>query len=505
MPAKILMIQGTASSVGKSIIVAALCRIFRQDGFTVAPFKAQNMALNSFVTREGGEIGRAQAVQAEAAGIEPSIHMNPVLLKPESDGKSQVIVLGKVTKNLKASQYYKYTQHLLGIIEDSLNKLRSNYDIVVIEGAGSPAEINFREREIVNMRVARMFRSPVLLVGDIDRGGVFASLVGTLQLLNRAERALVKGLIINKFRGDINLLKPGLGMLEKLSRKPVLGVIPYFHGITIAQEDSVYLDERPTSGANGNLQVAVIHLPHVSNYDDFDPLEEHGCTVCYVTQPSELGNPDLIILPGTKTTITDLLYLQKHGLDRAIVHQAKSGTPIVGICGGYQMLGKNIADPYEVESKKGCVPGLGLMDNETIFNREKTTTQVKAQVVADNGLLQGTKGIEVTGYEIHMGQTNNQNCSPAFKILETPSGDKGYFDGAINNKGTIFGTYIHGLFHNTDFTQAFLKRLRQIRGLPAISTTAINKNEHYNKLADVVRQSLDMQRVYNITMGERYD
>ncbi len=503
MPANILMIQGTASSVGKSIMVAALCRIFRQDGFKVAPFKAQNMALNSFVTKEGGEIGRAQAVQAEAAGIEPSIHMNPVLLKPEADAKSQVIVLGKVAQNLEADKYYEYTPHLLEIIENSLNKLRSNYDIVVIEGAGSPAEINFREREIVNMRVARMFQSPVLLVGDIDRGGVFASLVGTLQLLTRKERALVKGLIINKFRGDLNLLKPGLDMLEKYARKPVLGVIPYFHDITIAQEDSVYLDERPTSTANGNLCIAVIRLPHVSNYDDFDPLEEHGCTVRYVTQPSELDNPDLIILPGTKTTIADLLHLQQVGLDQAIIQQAKSGTPVAGICGGYQMLGKSISDPYEVESREGRIPGLGLLDNETIFNHEKTTTQVKAQVIADNGLLRDMKGIEVTGYEIHMGQTSSQNYTPAFKILETPGGEKDYFDGAINNDGTIFGTYIHGLFHNADFTQAFLDRLRQIRGLPATSTTSINKEEHYNKLADIVRQNLDIPRVYKITLGEK--
>lgn len=498
------MIQGTASSVGKSIMVAALCRIFRQDGFKVAPFKSQNMALNSFVTKEGGEIGRAQAAQAEAAGVEPSIHMNPVLLKPEGDARSQVIVLGKVAQNLEASKYYEYTHHLLGIIEDSLNKLRSNYDIVVIEGAGSPAEINFREREIVNMRVARLASAPVLLVGDIDRGGVFASLVGTLKLLTAEERKLVKGLIINKFRGDINLLKPGLGMLEKHAHKPVLGVIPYFHDIAIAEEDSVYLDERPTPSANGNLQVAVIHLPHVANYDDFDPLEEHGCTVRYVTRPSQLDNPDLIILPGTKTTIADLRLLQQRGLDQAIIQQAKSGTPVVGICGGYQMLGKSISDPYEVESKESCVPGLGLLDNETIFNCEKTTTQVKAQVIADNGLLQGAKGIEVTGYEIHMGQTSNQNYPSAFKILETPGGEKDYFDGAINKEGTILGTYIHGLFHNAGFTQAFLSRLRQIRGLPAAPTTFTNKEERYDKLAKVVRQNLDMQRVYKITLGKRY-
>jgi adenosylcobyric acid synthase len=504
MPAKVLMIQGTASSVGKSIIVAALCRIFQQDGYKVAPFKAQNMALNSFVTKEGGEIGRAQAVQAEAAGIEPSIHMNPVLLKPEADAKSQVIVLGKVAQNLEASKYYQYTPHLLKIITDSLNKLRSCYDIVVIEGAGSPAEINFREREIVNMRVARIAQSPVLLAGDIDRGGVFASLVGTLRLLTREERALVKGLIINKFRGDLELLKPGLEMLMKHAKKPVLGVIPYFHGINIAQEDSVYLDERPVPPANGNLQIAVIHLPHLSNYDDFDPLEEHGCTVFYVNQTSELNNPDLIILPGTKTTISDLRYLQQCGLAQAIIQRVKSGTPLVGICGGYQMLGKKIADPDKIESPEGYADGLGLLDSETIFNRTKTTTQVKAQVSADNGLLKGMEEIEISGYEIHMGQTISHSHQPAFKIVETSNGEKGYFDGAIDINGIIFGTYIHGLFHNADFTQSFLNRLRQIRGLPPVSTSPIYKDEHYNKLADVVRQNLDMQRIYQITLGKNY-
>jgi adenosylcobyric acid synthase len=500
--AKVLMVQGTASSVGKSIMVAALCRIFRQDGYKVAPFKAQNMALNSFVTKEGGEIGRAQAVQAEAAGIEPSIHMNPVLIKPESDARAQVIVLGKVARNLDAADYYRHTPNLLKIIEDSLNILRANYEIVVIEGAGSPAEINFRDREIVNMRVALMAKAPVLLVGDIDRGGVFASMVGTLQLLTRAERALVKGLIINKFRGDIELLKPGLEMLEKRAKKPVLGVIPYFHGISIAQEDSVYLDERPVPLNKGSLQVAVIHLPHLSNYDDFDPLEEQGCAVHYVSQPFEFGNPDLIILPGTKTTIADLNYLRQVGLAQAIIQQVKSGTPVMGICGGYQLLGRSIADPERIESQEVYAEGLGLLDIETVFSCTKTTTQVKARVVGDTGLLQGMKGIEVTGYEIHMGQTGSQGCSAAFKIVETPGAEKDYFDGVTSSDGLMLGTYIHGLFHNADFTRAFLSRLRQLRGLPAVSTTALNKEEHYDKLADIVRENLDMHVIYKIMSGE---
>jgi adenosylcobyric acid synthase len=501
MPAKTLMIQGTASSVGKSIIVAGLCRIFRQDGFKVAPFKAQNMALNSFVTKEGGEIGRAQSVQAEAAGIEPSVHMNPVLLKPEAEASSQVIVLGKVLKNIEASQYYSYTPNLLKIIKSSLNRLRSAYDIVVIEGAGSPAEINLKKREIVNMRVAKIANAPVLLVGDIDRGGIFASLIGTLELLTKRDHACIKGFIINKFRGDLKLLRPGLEILEKRTGKPVLGVIPYFRDVTIAQEDSVYLDERQGRSNNGTADVAVIRLPHISNYDDFDPLEEHGCCVRYISSASELENPDLIILPGTKSTIADLIHIQEQGLAQAIICQAKSGTPVIGICGGYQMLGKSINDPDNVESRQSSIAGLGLIDITTKFNHGKTTTQIKASVIANEGLLKGMKGTEITGYEIHMGQTRNQICQPVLKVLETPQGKADYLDGAISSNGLIFGTYIHGLFHNANFTNRLLNKLRHLRRLPASPAVSINKQEMYDKLADVIRQNLDMPQVYKLTFG----
>ena len=504
MPAKTLMIQGTASSVGKSTIVAGLCRIFQQDGFKVAPFKAQNMALNSFVTKEGGEIGRAQAVQAEAAGIEPSIHMNPVLLKPEADNRSQIIVLGKVAKNMEANQYYNYTPNLLKIIEDSLNRLLSTYDIVVIEGAGSPAEINLKEREIVNMRVARMANAPVLLTGDIDRGGVFASIIGTMELLTQQECDLIKGFIINKFRGDIKLLKPGLDTLEKRTGKPVLGVIPYLRDIGIAQEDSVYLDERQTGPANGTVDVAVIRLPHISNYDDFDPLEEQGCTIRYVNNASELGNPDLLILPGTKSTISDSIHLQRQGLAQAVIQRAQSGTPVIGICGGYQMLGKYIHDPDKVESQHNNIRGLGLLNSTTTFHNDKTTTQVKARVYADKGLLKGIKDIEVTGYEIHMGQTKSQNCQPVLKVFETPQGKADYFDGITSDNGLIFGTYVHGLFHNNEFTCRLLNRLRQLRKLPEALTTPINRQEIYDKLADIIRHNLDLSHVYNITLGRKH-
>ncbi len=502
MSAKTLMIQGTASSVGKSVIVTALCRIFRQDGFRVAPFKAQNMALNSFVTREGGEIGRAQAVQAEAAGIEPSIYMNPVLLKPEAEAKSQVVVLGKVAKNLKASQYYDYTPYLLGVIEDSLNRLCSSYDIVVIEGAGSPAEINLKEKEIVNMRVARMVNAPVLLVGDIDRGGVFASIIGTLELLTEEERNLIKGLIINKFRGDLALLKPGLDFLEQKTGKPVLGVIPYFQGIRIAQEDSVYLEERRAGSAGRGLDIAIIRLPHISNYDDFDPLEGLDCTVRYINKLQEMGNPDLIVLPGTKSTIADLIYLRQQLIDRAIIRQARSGTPVIGICGGYQMLGKTINDPHKVESPEGSVPGLSLLDIDTIFGEVKTTTQVKARVVADRGLFEGLKDTEVTGYEIHMGQTRSENHPAVFQVVETPQGKADYFDGAASDDCLIFGSYLHGLFHNSNFTSALLNRLRKLRVLPTVEASLIDKDERYNELAEIVRQNLNMHDIYKIIRKE---
>ena len=492
------MVQGTASSVGKSIMVAALCRIFYRDGYRVAPFKAQNMALNSFVTKEGGEIGRAQAVQAEAAGIEPSVHMNPVLLKPEADTKSQLIVLGKATGKIKANEYYKHTPRLLKIVEESLQKLRSAYDIVVIEGAGSPAEINFQDREIANMRVARLCHAPVLLVSDIDRGGVFASIVGTLQLLTAEERRLIKGFIINKFRGDIKLLKPGFELLKKYTKKPVLGVVPYFRDISLAQEDSVFLDERPSPAANGNLRIAVVRLPHISNYDDFDPFEQLGCTVSYVTNASELDTADLIIIPGTKTTITDLRHIQKNGIAEAIVQKAKSGIPVIGICGGYQMLGKSIVDPQKVESKEGQIEGLGLLSHETVFISRKTTTQIKARVTADKGLLQDTAGMEVQGYEIHMGRSYSRGCPPVFEIVETPKKGKNYFDGGMAENGIIFGTYIHGLFHTTPFTKALLNRLRQLRGMSTRMNTSIDKQTQYDKLADVVRKNVAMAQIYRI-------
>jgi adenosylcobyric acid synthase len=496
--ARTIMIQGTASAVGKSIIVAALCRIFRQDGYKVAPFKSQNIALNSFVTEGGGEIGRAQAVQAEAAGITATVDMNPILLKPTSNSGCQVVLLGKVDRNISAQDYTNYAPALVKTVMESLEKLRNEYEIVVIEGAGSPAEINLKEREIVNMRIARESASPVLLVGDIDKGGVFASLVGTLELLDKDEQHYVKGMIINKFRGDVSLLKPAIDFTEKRTGRPVLGVIPYFKDIRIAQEDSVYLDEREKNKASGGLNIAVIRLPHISNYDDFDPLEADG-TVSYIRQRSEMGDPHLIIIPGTKSTINDLQYLRQSGLADIIREKAAAGTPVVGICGGYQMLGRKILDPQRVESDQAEVEGLGLLDITTEFAEEKSTRQVRAKVISDAGLLAGAKGQAVSGYEIHMGQSQAGEPAHAFRIIETPQGKADYSDGALNESGTVLGTYMHGLFNNDDFRQVFLNNLRRRWGLDENKSGArTDRDKEYDKLADVVRQNLDMSGIYRI-------
>jgi adenosylcobyric acid synthase len=496
--AKTIMIQGTASAVGKSIIVTALCRIFRQDGYKVAPFKSQNIALNSFVTEGGGEIGRAQAVQAEAAGITATVDMNPILLKPTSNSGCQVVLLGKVDRNISANDYTNYAPDLLKPVMVSLEKLRAEYEIVIIEGAGSTAEINLKEREIVNMRIAKTSGSPVLLVGDIDKGGVFASLVGTLELLDKDEQRYVKGMIINKFRGEVSLLKPAIDYTEKRTGAPVLGVVPYYKDIRIAQEDSVYLDEREKNSAGGGLNIAVIRLPHISNYDDFDPLEGES-TVGYIRQRFEMGNPHLIIIPGTKSTINDLQYLRQSGLANLIIEKAASGTPIVGICGGYQMLGRKILDPQKVESNQAEVEGLGLLDIITEFADEKSTRQVTAKVTADTGLLAGIKGQEVSGYEIHMGQSQTGEQAPAFQVVETPQGKTDYADGVLNARGTVLGTYMHGVFHNDAFRQVFMNNLRRYWGLDENKSDAIiNRDREYDKLAELVRNNLDMSGIYRI-------
>ncbi|HKZ50463.1 MAG TPA: cobyric acid synthase [Dehalococcoidia bacterium] len=500
--AKTLMVQGTASSVGKSVLVAALCRILKQDGLRVAPFKSQNMALNSFVTAEGGEMGRAQVVQAMAAGVEPSVDMNPILLKPEADARSQVIVRGKVYGTLPARDYYQERLRLLSIIEESLERLRASYDVVLIEGAGSPAEVNLKQNEIVNMRIARMAQAPVLLAGDIDRGGVFAALVGTLELLEPEERAFVRGFVINKFRGDVSLLKPGLDFLEARTGVPVVGVVPYFTDIQISEEDSVSLEQgRPVQDGVKLIDIAVIQFPRISNFDDFDPLaQEEGVGVRYVRDAAALGGPDLVILPGTKSTMSDLGFLRRSGLAEAVIRLARKGTPVIGVCGGYQMLGQTIHDPQGVESSQPCVAGLGLLPVSTTFEREKATHQVTARVADSTGMLAGATGKEVRGYEIHMGSTSGQGEAAPFVVLER-SGERACLpDGCIDASGHILGTYIHGLFSNTSLRLSLLGYLAEKKGisLPRLGAIA-TQEEHLNRLAALVRGHVDMGLIYRIT------
>ncbi len=499
MTAQVLMVQGTGSSVGKSLIAAGLCRIFRQDGWKVAPFKSQNMALNSFVTRDGKEMGRAQVVQAQAAGVDPDVDMNPILLKPEADSKSQVVVMGKPARSVKASEYYQHTPELLKIALDALGRLRTAYELVVIEGAGSPAEINLREREIVNMRIARHAAAPVLLVGDIDKGGVFASLVGTLALLPPEEKALVKGFVINKFRGDITILQPGLRQLEELTGLPVLGVLPYFRGFIVPEEDSIRANFSHGDTSH-DLRIAVVRLPRISNSTDFEGLQqEAGVSLYYVESLASLGQPHLVIVPGTKTTMSDLQFLRQTGLAREIVRLAGGGTPVVGICGGFQMLGKTIRDPFHVESENDTAEGLGLLDVDTEFLPEKRTCQVRAAVACSRGLLETMEGTGLRGYEIHMGITRNRNGASPFLVSPAfETGDQ-HPDGALSQDGLALGTYLHGIFDDPGFRSAFLRRLRRRYGLPCPENSAFLEGDKlYDRLADELRQNLDMQKIYQI-------
>jgi len=499
MKERVIMVQGTASHVGKSVLVTALCRIFRQDGFTVAPFKAQNMSLNSYVTPDGGEIGRAQAVQAEAAGIACSVEMNPILLKPEADSRSQVVVMGRPQVSTTAAEYYKLKAQLWPVVTGALRRLRSQYEVVVIEGAGSPAEINLMGDEIVNMRLARYCRAPVLLVGDIDRGGVFASLLGTLWLLKPADLSLIKALVINKFRGDRKLLEPGLKFLEKKSGIPVAGVIPYFHDIHIAQEDSVALERLKPQGA-AQTDIAVIRMPHISNFDDFDPLaQEKGVRVRYVDSIENLNHPDLIILPGSKTTVADLGWLNSSGLARRITELYQRGVFIIGICGGYQMLGSSINDPDHVESAVQQSQGLGLLPMTTAFLPTKETHQIKGEVVADRGLLAEAQGVIFEGYEIHMGRTGSAETNAAFRLRERSTKPCDSLDGCLDKSGRVLGTYIHGLFHNQELRRGILRQVACSKGQSLNFTGGDHQREvEYERLAKLVRDSLDIDLVYSI-------
>jgi adenosylcobyric acid synthase len=499
--AKTLMLQGTASSVGKSLLTAALCRIFRQDGLRVAPFKAQNMSLNAAVTPDGGEIGRAQAVQAESAGIPPTVEMNPILLKPEGGMRSQVIVKGKSAGSMTWGEYQRERTEWLAIVDDCVAKLRREFDVILIEGAGSPAEINLRAQDLVNMHVATVAEARVLLVGDIDRGGVFAHLAGTMELLPPDERERIAGFVINKFRGDAALLKPALDYLASRYRVPVVGVVPFIERLRIAEEDSVDLENRSRAASSpGELQIAVIRLPSISNYDDFSALEhEPGVAVSYVDSTDGLSDADLAIIPGSKSTMKDLAWLRRAGIDRALLQRANHGALILGVCGGCQMLGETILDPGQVESDALEVPGLGLLPLTTRFEPAKRTTQVRAYIDAKSFLGDGTTG-QIDAYEIHMGPTRaHDGTASPFRLLSRNGDSCDARDGAISANGATVGTMLHGIFENDALRAAMLNSLRSRNGLAASDGIPVASREaEYDRLADVVRASLDIAKIKNI-------
>jgi adenosylcobyric acid synthase len=494
------MIQGTSSHVGKSVLVTALCRIFAQDGYRVAPFKSWNMSLNSSVTLDGGEIGRSQGEQAEAAGIEATVHMNPILVKPQGRGQSQVIVQGRVhgAVDYGTRSDDNYLRFCLGVISDSLAILKSEYDIIVIEGAGSPAEINLMSQDVANMKVAHLAEAPVLLVSDIERGGALAAVVGTMLLLPERDRERIAGFIFNKFRGDKSLLEPGLTAVEKRTGRPVLGVVPSLSVTRPAEEDGVALEGR--SGENKRdgerLRLCVVRLTHISNFTDLDALAaERDVAMHYVGCVSELRQADAVIIPGSKNTVLDNRFLSENGFVEEIRRLSARGVPVVGICGGYQLLGKRLNDPDGNES--GGTPvsleGLGLLDTETTFYAQKTVTRVTAI-----GLLPFAMGEEVEGYEIHMGQTVRlPGCRPAFRLQkdgrEVP-------DGAVCASGSTWGTYLHGVFDRPCFRRAWLNSLRRMKGWGELSVDSTEniRGARFDELAGHVRQELKMDEIYNL-------
>ena len=492
------MVQGTMSNAGKSLLAAGLCRIFAQDGYKVAPFKSQNMALNSFITEEGLEMGRAQVMQAEAAGIKPSVYMNPILLKPTNDVGSQVIVNGEVLGTMSARDYFRYKKKLVPDILKAFHKLSEEYDIIVIEGAGSPAEINLKSEDIVNMGMAKMAHAPVLLVGDIDRGGVFAQLVGTVELLEKEERARIKGLIINKFRGDKSILDPGIEMLEERVGIPVVGVTPYLH-IEVEDEDS--LTERFCGNQEvAAIDLAVIRLPRISNFTDFNPFESmEGVSLRYVTSVSELKNPDMILLPGTKNTMEDLKWLRQSGLENAICKATAEGKIIFGICGGYQMLGETLSDPYGVEAG-GSMRGMGLLPMDTVFAEKKTRTQVNGRFLEMDQEFETLSNVEFTGYEIHMGESRRKDGATA----STFTCDS--VTGTEKTEGTfrknVCGTYVHGIFDKEDVAMGLVRAVGEKKGIDVSDMAGVDfaafKETQYNILASELRKHLDMKRIYEI-------
>ena len=498
--AKAIMIQGTMSNAGKSLLAAGLCRIFKQDGYRVAPFKSQNMALNSFITREGLEMGRAQVMQAEAAGIEPSVLMNPILLKPTNDTGSQVIVNGEVLSTMSARDYFKYKKQLIPDIMKAYHALEEQADIIVIEGAGSPAEINLKNDDIVNMGMAKMAKAPVLLVGDIDRGGVFAQLAGTMMLLEEEEKNIVKGLIINKFRGDKTILDPGIEMLENICDRPVVGVAPYMD-IDVEDEDS--LSERMSDHKEvGQIDIAAIRLPRISNFTDFNIFESiPGVSVRYVSRAAQLGHPDLILLPGTKNTMHDLAWMRQSGVEAAVLKAHAAGCPVFGICGGYQMLGETLEDPYGVV-EGGSMRGMGLLPMRTVFTEEKTRTRVEGTFGTVTGILQGLSGVAFHGYEIHMGQSNGTEGTKALTDIRDTNVEQSETksEGAIGVN--VYGTYVHGIFDSMDVVNAVVHALAERKGIDPEGLAQVDyaayKETQYNKMADILRQHLDMEAIYRI-------
>ncbi len=491
--AKSIMIQGTMSNAGKSLVAAGLCRIFKQDGYRVAPFKSQNMALNSYVTKDNLEMGRAQVVQAYACGVEPDVRMNPILLKPTTDMGSQVIVNGEVMGNMRAMDYFGRKKDYIPVIRQAYEQLASEYDIIVIEGAGSPAEINLKENDIVNMGMARIADAPVLLVGDIDRGGVFAQLIGTVMLLEPEEQDRIKGLLINKFRGDRRILEPGLSMLTERCGKEVLGVIPYMD-IDIEDEDSLSSSlERKEKGKG--IDIAVIRLPKISNFTDFQAFAlEPDVTVRYVSKVSELGKPDAVILPGTKNTISDMFFLRESGLEGAILRLSERGTIVFGICGGYQMLGETIEDREGIEGIGG-IRGMGLLSMDTCFEREKVRTRAEGRTGELTGIFKALSGKKVSGYEIHMGKSvwKQEKEQPLLELPEKKDG--GYL-------GNVLGTYLHGIFDEEEFRKAFVQLLCGRKGIAYHCGDMVSYEEYrekqFDKLADILRESIDMKKIYKL-------
>ncbi|MBR8701067.1 Cobyric acid synthase [Fusobacterium sp. DD29] len=485
-----IMIVGTSSGAGKSITVTGLCRVFKKDGNSVCPFKSQNMALNSFVTKTGREMGRAQVVQALASEIEPEAFMNPILLKPTTDRKIQVIVNGKSIGNMSGIEYGKFKTSLKPEIMKAYNHIRETYDISVIEGAGSPVEINIKEEDIANMKMAEMADAPVILVADIDRGGVFASIYGTIMLLSPEERKRVKGVIINKFRGDVNILKPGLKEIEDLTGVPVVGVMPYSN-IDIEDEDSVTERFRSLK-ENKGIEISIIKLKHMSNFTDFDALKiADDVNIKYVTSPKELGNEDIIILPGTKNTIEDLKEIKDNGIATEIIKASKNGKIVIGICGGFQMMGEKIKDPYEIESSIKEIPGLGLLELETVMEKEKNTRQYSGTLKNCSGLLSGLENENINGYEIHQGVTNGKETQITGddRVVGVVKGDN------------IFATYIHGIFDNEKVTRNILNLVRAKKGLD-IQDEGMTFDEYrmheLDKLEKIMRENIDIKKIYEI-------